>query len=430
MSSLPRVSVLGLNYPPELTGISPYTGAFAQGMSEQGAEVHVLSTHPHYPEWKFRAGSGQWTHREQHEKVTVTRLRHHLPKTALGVGRLLSEVSFGARLLFARWHKPQVVVLVSPALISTAIALIRARLSPSKPAVVVWVQDLYSLGVTETGAATGTVARFITWVESKTLRSATLVVVIHSRFAAYVRDELGVAADRVEVVRNWSHLKPSPAPDQAAVRALHGWTADDTIVLHAGNMGAKQGLENVIDAARLADAAQLPIRFVLLGNGNQRAALEKYAQGIDRLQFLDSLDDSGFSKALGTADILLVNEKPGVSEMAVPSKLTSYFDTGRPVIAATDPTGVTASEIDAARGGVVIQSGEPQLLVDACLALRNDPARAQQLGASGQDYRREVLSEMTALAHFAKILQNLAATSGDRPAMAKTGATDSQLARS
>lgn len=429
MSQLPRVSVLGLNYPPEVTGISPYTGAFAQGMSEQGAEVHVLATHAHYPEWAFRAGAGQWTHRENHGAVSVTRLRHYLPKNPLGVGRLLSEMSFGARLLFARWNKPQVVVLVSPALFSTAIALIRARWSPRKPAVVVWVQDLYSLGVTETGAARGIVARFITWVESKTLRSATCVVVIHSRFAAYVRDELGVAADRVEVVRNWSHLKPSPAPDSAAVRAQHGWAADDTIVLHAGNMGAKQGLENVIDAARLADAAQLPIRFVLLGNGNQRAALENYAEGIDRLQFLDSLDDAGFNNALGTADILLVNEKPGVSEMAVPSKLTSYFSTGKPVIAATDPTGVTASEIDAASGGIVIQSGEPQTLVNACLELRNNPSRAEALGANGQVYRREVLSEQAALARFATLLQRLAATSDDRDSTATASAVDLSLAR-
>ena len=37
------------------------------------------------------------------------------------------------------------------------------------------------------------------------------------------------------------------------------------IALHAGNMGVKQGLENVVEAARQADATRSPVRFVLLG---------------------------------------------------------------------------------------------------------------------------------------------------------------------
>jgi hypothetical protein len=43
-----------------------------------------------------------------------------------------------------------------------------------------------------------------------------------------------------------------------------GWPPDETIVRHAGAMGTKQGLENVVDAAALADEQNRPIRFVLL----------------------------------------------------------------------------------------------------------------------------------------------------------------------
>jgi colanic acid biosynthesis glycosyl transferase WcaI len=378
-------------------------------MSERGLSVHVVTAHPHYPEWEFRAGYGQWMRRETLGRVSVTRLRHYLPSKALGVRRLLSEISFGVRTFFARWHNPDVVVLVSPALFASAVAIVRARLSPRKPAIVVWVQDLYSLGITETGAGGGAVASFIAWVESKTLRSATRVVVIHARFAAYVAEKLGVDSERIEIVRNWSHLKPSPIPNIAAVRARHGWRANETVILHAGAMGTKQGLENVVDAARLADAQDLPLRFVLLGNGSQRKMLEEYADGVTRLDFLDSLDDAAFQDALGSADVLLVNEKPGVSEMAVPSKLTSYFSTGRPVLAATDPSGVTAGEVTAADGGLVVRSGEPQTLVDGCLQLRSDPQRAADLGLNGQRYRQEVLAEEAALTQYAEILTSLAA---------------------
>ena len=58
------------------------------------------------------------------------------------------------------------------------------------------------------------------------------------------------------------------------------------------------------------------MKFVLLGDGNQRVSLEAMA-ACSRLQFLDPLPDGVFERALASADILLVNERPGVTEMAV-----------------------------------------------------------------------------------------------------------------
>jgi colanic acid biosynthesis glycosyl transferase WcaI len=412
MSPTPRVAILGLNFPPEPTGISPYTGALARGLTERGIHIDVVTTHPHYPDWEFREGYGQWTRREVVDGVQVMRLRHYVPTRPDGVRRLVSEISFGVRLLLARWGRPDVVVMVSPALFSTAMALVRARLNPRSPAVVVWVQDLYSLGITETGAGGGVVARWMAWVESKTLRAASRVVVIHSRFEAYVSGVLGVDPERIEVVRNWTHLPHTMVRDRAAARALHGWKDAETVVLHAGNMGSKQGLENVVEAAKLADQQGVPLRFVLIGNGSQRGLLRELGQGIDRLQFIDSLDDDAFQAALSAADVLLVNEKPGVAEMAVPSKLTSYFNAGRPVLAATDTGGVTAGEVNAAGAGIVVEAGIPQAIVDSALWLADHPAKAEQLGLSGLRYRELVLGQEAALNHYAEILTNLAAERG------------------
>lgn len=370
--------------------------------------VRVYTAHPHYPEWEIRAGYGQWTRREDIDEVAVTRFLHYMPSKPDGIRRLLSEVTFGLRLAFARWGRPDVVVLVSPALFATAIATVRARLSRRKPAVVIWVQDIYSLGITETGAGGGTVARVMKSVESATLRAASGVVVIHSRFSSYITDVLGVDPDRVQIVRNWTHLEPAAAPDVENVRTRHGWTSAETVVLHAGNMGAKQGLGNVVEAARLADEQNLPLRFVLLGNGSRREHLEKKGAGVQRLQFIDSLNDEDFQAALASADILLVNEKVGVSEMAVPSKLTSYFSTGRPVLAATDSHGVTAGEIAGAKAGVVIDAGQPQALVDAALALGKDPELCRDYGFNGLRYREEVLGEEAAIDQYAEWLRSLA----------------------
>jgi len=402
-----EVLVLGLNYPPEPTGISPYTGSMSRGLARRGFVTRVLTTHPHYPDWKVRPGYGQWSRNELLDSVDITRLKHYVPKNPTGVRRVASEVSFGVRIVSRRWHRPDAIVAVSPALISSTLAAVRAKLTHRTTPLVVWVQDLYALGLAETGQAKGAIVKAMGAMEGWLLRRADTVVVIHDRFAVRVHEDFGVPRERITVVRNWTHLRPSPPVDTVAARKRFGWPDETTIVLHAGNMGVKQGLDNVIRAARLAQQRNDQVRFVLVGGGSQRRHLELSGEGVSTLQFLPSLDDDAFASALASADCLLVNEMPGVAEMAVPSKLTSYFSAGRPVLAATDVTGITADEVRAADAGVVVPAGDPAALLDAAIQLGADPERSRRLGLNGRHYRDSVLDEESAIDTFSEILTSL-----------------------
>ncbi|WP_292833494.1 glycosyltransferase family 4 protein [Microbacterium sp.] len=403
----PRVLLLGLNFPPEKTGISPYTGAMARGLARLGYVTRVLTTHPHYPDWKVQSGYGEWSRSEQIAGVAVTRLKHYVPTQPRGVRRALSEASFGARAAAHRWGGPDAIVVVSPALISSVLVAMRAKLTHRKTPLVVWVQDLYTLGMVETGQSGALPVRVIAALEGWLLRSADRVVVIHDRFAERVAEDFGVPCDRIEVVRNWTHLPPAPEVDVVSARERLGWTPAETVVLHAGNMGVKQGLHNVIEAARVASDRELPVRFVLLGHGSERDRLKELGQGLPTLEFLSPLNDADFSAALASADCLLVNELPGVSEMAVPSKLTSYFSAGRPVVAATDIRGITAEEIRAADAGIVVRAGDPEALLDAIRGLAADPGHAEHLGKNGRLYRESVLDEQMAIKRFSEMLMRL-----------------------
>ncbi len=406
MHSRPDICILGLNYPPEPTGIAPYTGALAAGLTRAGHQVTVHAAHPHYPEWRIPPDYGQWTRTERLDDVQVQRRLHYVPPTPRGMRRLVSELSYGIRLVFARWGAPGAVIAVSPPLFSTAIALLRLRLTPGRPPLIVWAQDIYSLGLAETGEGGGLARRITQWVETRVFRSADRVVVIHQRFAEIVTRELGVPPSRVAVLRNWTHLQPSAPLDPLAAKATLGWPSEVTIALHTGNMGAKQGLQNVVEAARLADERGAPVHFVLIGGGGERRGLEELARGLSRLTFLEPLGDVEYRLALGAADVLIVNEKPGVSTMAMPSKLTSYFDAGRPVVAATDLGGITASEIAAADAGITVRAGDPKALLDAVLHMRENAELAARYGLNGRRHRDSVLSEHVAIESWANLVSD------------------------
>lgn len=403
------IAVLGLNYPPERTGIAPYTGALASALQREGYRVAVHVAHPHYPEWEVYEGFGQWTQSSSIDGVAVKRRLHYVPSAPRGLRRLVSELSFGVRLVFAKWNRPRVIIAVSPSLFSSALALLRLRFAPRRKRTpsIVWVQDIYTLGLTETGEGNGIVQRITQWVEARTLQSATRVVVIHQRFAEYVIDILGVDESKVSVVRNWVHLPHKEPVSAYEARLRLGWPADGILVVHAGNMGSKQGLENVVEAARLADVKTAPVHFILLGDGGERQMLEQRAKGISRLTFVDPLGNAEFFDALFAADILLVNEKPGVSAMAAPSKLTSYFHAARPVVAATDPDGITASEVRASTGGVIVPAGEPQSLLDAVLTLGASRETMAQYGINGRRYREKVLDEKSAIDLWVQLIDQV-----------------------
>jgi hypothetical protein len=118
--------------------------------------------------------------------------------------------------------------------------------------------------------------------------------------------------------------------------------------------------------------------------------------------------DGPESELVPAADILLVNERPGVAQMAVPSKLTSYFTSGKPILAATDAVGLTAQEITASGAGVRVPADRPDLLLSEAVRLGTDRAFAAELGEAGRRYSAAVLSADTALDHYERWVVDLA----------------------
>ncbi len=403
-----RIAIIGINYAPEPTGIAPYTTGLAAGLAERGHNVRVITGYAHYPQWKRRSSGFGLRYDDQIDGVRMRRLNHYVPHGPSWLGRVAMEVTFGLQVLSSDWGDPEVVIYVSPPLLTVAMSIARPRLTARRPAIGILVQDLYGRGVAETGAMSGAAARAVRVLESATLRMADGVAVIHTGFMTDLVEQLGVDPRRIREIRNWNHVRPPDPLASKVFRDEHRWGTDEVVVLHAGNMGQKQGLENVIAAADLAARIGSRIRFVLLGDGNQRPILRAAAVGLENLEFLAPVSADDFPAALGAADVLLVNERPGVAQMAVPSKLTSYFQSGRPILAATDPAGFTASELAASGAGVCVPADRPDLLLSEALRLATDPVLARQLGEAGRHYCDALLSEEAAMDRYEQWIMDLA----------------------
>ena len=406
-----HIQIVSTYYAPETTGNAPYVTSLSRGLAALGHEVSVIAGAPHYPGWRILPAD-EWMADEVTSGVHVQRVTSYVPRNPTFPTRVLYELGFGLRLAAQCRSDVDAVLLVSPSLFGSLVVRARLAAKRSDLPVIVWVQDLYSAGVAETpGLAARVLGAMVAALEGTLLRSATAVAVIHDRFREFASGKLRVRGDAVTVIRNWTHVTFPGAVDRLAVRERMGWTRPgEVVVVHAGNMGAKQGLENVVDAARFAEEQRLPLRFVLLGDGNQRAVLEERAKGCQAIEFIDPLPGDSFMETLAAADVLLVNERPSLREAALPSKLTTYFVTGRPVLAATDSTSTTADEIRASRAGRIVPPADPEALATAAIAIAREWTTEES--HAGPAHVERVLSEQAGVTQFESLL--LDAVSKDR----------------
>src|SRR5829696_4590514 len=115
--------VIGMYYAPETTGSAPYTTDVAEFLAACGADVHVITTAPHYPMWRREQSFRRHWSRKRIHNVTVHRVPAYIPRHPTLARRLVYEGSFVAAALPAlATSRVDAVIGTSPNLFSAALA--------------------------------------------------------------------------------------------------------------------------------------------------------------------------------------------------------------------------------------------------------------------------------------------------------------------
>ncbi len=414
-----QVCVVACHFRPESSGSAPYNSLLVDTLADAGAAVKVVTGVPHYPEWRvvdpqYQTGL-RWrespTRATDTGSVDIVRLRHAVPRNPSLVGRMRLEMSFAALSAPAVIAtRADIVIAVTPLLGAAVAGMVGRRRRPFGAI----VHDQVGKAAVQSGSTGGRIANQIAAVEYSVLRRADRVGVVTEGFRpALVAG--GVDDRRIVELPLFSHVSPVDLAPAAARRAL-GWrdTGRFTVV-HTGNMGMKQGLEHALEAARAA-AVRYPgeFEFVFVGDGNTRQALEHQACGLDGIRFVDPVPDALYPLTLAAADVLLVHERPGVREMSLPSKLTSYTTASRPIIAAVAEGGITGSLLSSRDAALLVPNGDPGALVSGLCEIRSDSALRARLVDNARRLGQAEFSERRGRQHFVTFAKALADSSEPR----------------
>lgn len=407
-----KLLLYGINFAPELTGIGKYTGEMAQWLVQAGHEVRVITAPPYYPSWTVGDGYSARRYRsESWHGVRVMRTPLWVPHQPGGFKRLLHLASFALAslpVLWAQWRwRPDVVWVVEPPLMCAPAALAFATLRRARS----WlhVQDFEVDAAFDLGLVKGpTLRRLVQGVERWLLRRFHRVSTISGRMLEHARDK-GVAPQRLVALPNWVDIEAiTPLATPSPYRAELGLAPDAVVALYSGNMGQKQGLEVLAEAARrLQDEPR--IQLVFGGNGSGRADLAARCAGLPNVHLLDLQPQERLNHWLGLADVHLLPQRADAADLVMPSKLTGMLASGRAVLATAMPgTELCRVVGQDAACGLVVPPGDPAALADALRRLAADPAMRATLGGNGRRYAEAELSREAVLHRFDRQLQALA----------------------
>ncbi|HZZ10020.1 MAG TPA: glycosyltransferase WbuB [Paraburkholderia sp.] len=412
-----KILIYGLNYAPELTGTGKYTSEMAVLLASRGHDVRVVCAPPYYPEWRVGSGYGWWRYRrEARDGVTLWRAPIWVPSRPGGLKRMIHLATFAASSLpLLAWQalwRPDAVMLIAPTLMCAPAALALARVTHASA----WlhIQDFevdaaFELGLLKSSRG----ARFARWLESVLLRRFDAVSSITQHMTARVAAK-GVKPARIVCLPNWVDVSTIfPLPRASEYRSVLGIEPGQKVVLYSGNMGAKQGIETVADAAaQLAGRADLV--FVFCGSGAAKKSLVERCSGLPNCRFMPLQPTERLNELLNLADIHVLPQRSDAADLVMPSKLTGMFASGRAVVAMAH-RGTGLFEAVSPRGEVV-PPGDVEALATAIGMLADDSARRATLGLAARDYAERTLSPETTLFAFEERLATLVRNASTKPA--------------
>lgn len=378
-----RLLILTQYFPPETGAPQARLSEMALLLKEKGVEVEILTAMPNYPAGKiFDSYTRKWFMRDTWRDISVIRSFIYPTKNPKLIPRLLNYFSFVISSLIAGLcmaRKADIILVESPPLFLGLTAWILSRVRGMK--MIFNVSDLWP----ETAVALGLYDRTSGFVRM----AEKLELFLYTRASACTGQSFGIArgilakhpAAKVALIPNGADCTVfTPAKDNKK-DAIAKWVAPNkTIVGYAGLIGLAQGIQLLIDAAKMLEHDP-DILFLIVGDGPEREMLQaKAGKNVIFTGLVQKADMPAIVAAFDMTIIPLKNHIPG----ALPSKMYEAMAAEIPIILAAD--GDPKELLQRAEAGILANYDDVASVTNAIIQLKNDAALCRQLGKQGRAY--------------------------------------------
>ncbi|MFV0308390.1 MAG: glycosyltransferase family 4 protein [Desertimonas sp.] len=381
-----KILLLTQYYAPEVGAAHVRLQAMVRRLVAAGHQVEIVTALPNHPTGAI--------YPEYRRKLMVTERRdgavvHRVwVFAAIGSGfkRMLTFASFAVMALLglARAERPDVVLVESPPLF-VALPAMLYRLVRRAPYVMLvadlWPDAAIDLGLLRPGRLSALLYR----LEARAYRRALAVCPVTDHQVETLRGVKAVPAEKVFLTPNGVDTELfSPGPADPAHRRLLAPNGED-VVLYAGTHGYAHALDTVIDAAkRLADRRP-NVRFVLVGEGSEKARLAARVvdERVTNVAMIDRQPVEEIAAMMRAATIgLATTVRSELFSGARSAKMFPVMASGIPLL--YSGVGEGPRIVEAGGAGVVTTPEDAAALADAVEWLLDHPSEAAEMGRRGR----------------------------------------------
>ena len=410
-----KITVLGINYYPELIGIAVYNTEMCEYLAEAGHKVTVFTGFPYYPEWKIKEDySRKFFKTEIIQNVQVKRSYVYVPRKISAKTRILHEASFIASSFLKMLFSPRgdLLFVVSPPLGLGIAAWVISKLK-NMP-FVFHIQDLQPDAAAELGMIKNKlILRVLYGVEKFIYNSATAVSVISGKMREKIISK-DVGAKKVLLFPNWADTERIKPLDRNNKFRENNKLGDKFVVLYSGNLGMKQGL-NIVPETALKTAENKNIVYVLAGDGAYKKDLMNQCEELKlaNILFLPVQSKEMLPYMLAASDVCLIPQKKNITDIVMPSKLLGILASGRPVIAGASQGSELDKVMETSGCGITVAPEDSDSMREAILEIYHNPLRKGEYGKKARKYATDYLDSKTLLKSLAQKISGLAGDGGN-----------------
>ncbi|HXR98594.1 MAG TPA: glycosyltransferase family 4 protein [Terriglobales bacterium] len=386
-----RILYISHLYPPEVAAAAARVSELSQRWVTAGHDVTVLTGYPNHPNGKVppNYSRGHWwrVRREWQHGVRVVRAPL-LPAANRGTVRrsvafMSSALSTG--LIAPLLKRSDIVIATSPQPLNLLPGLLTQALRHT-PLVFelrdLWPEQLGGVGYSMDSAMVRLMRQ---WVACG-YRHARHIVTVSPAYGPILTAQYGVPPEKISLVPNGvdtAMFRPGVQP----LREQFGLLPDHFVVGFVGTLGLSQRFDPIFAAAEVLRDRSPSVRFLIIGDGANRAHLESQIQqrGLRNIQVFGLQPRAMMPGILAGLNVALVSlDDNPYFRVALPSKMFELMAMEIPILLMAQ--GVSADLLAQARAGLVVQ--DQLSLTDAILRCRHEIDWARSLGAQGREFVR------------------------------------------
>ena len=404
-----RILVIGINFMPELTGIGKYTGEMVSWLADNGYDCSVVTAFPYYPYWKIQSPYKALLYKKEtleKGKVNVYRCPLYVPKNPTGIKRIIHDASFfisAFLMVLYLLFKPanDYIFCAAPPFHLGFLGLFYRLFKGGK--MIYHIQDLQvdaakDLNIIKSEKLMNTLFT----AEKYILKKSDEVSSISSGMIRKINKKTDKS---VLFFPNWVDTHQFYPLDNTSIKKKFGFSPTDKIVLYSGSIGEKQGLENIIYVANEL-RAERSIKFLICGSGPYKKKLQNLAEelNLENVQFYPLQPIETFNEFFNIADVHLVIQKANVSDLVMPSKLTTILAVGGLAVVTSNPETTLYTEVDNHEMGILVKAEDREALIEGIRSAVAD--NNQSLKSNARSYAENYLSIDSVLPAFMRDLEN------------------------